>query len=513
MKTTRPRMLRWLAWPAVAAVAATALALPQHAEQTRHTGEQAAVRPVAAAASRPNILLITTDDQALTDLQWMPYTRRLLGGHGATFSSMISPHPLCCPARAEILSGQYAQNNGVRANTADLLGGYGSLRDRDNTVGRWLQDGGYRTAFVGKFLNQYKPSSFPRPAGWDVWSPLTKRVYSYFDYAIYQNGRNRWYHGVHSADTISRLTDRYIRSLAAGDRPFFIWSSQVAPHNECAARNELDCWRPPRAARRHAGKFPQVTAPDVRRASFNEQDVSDKPDHIRRSGKISRKTANNTFRQRIRSLQAVDEGVASAVETLRRVGELSNTLILFTSDNGYLIGEHRFVGKVLPYEPALRVPLLMRGPGIPAGVVRSQTASTVDLAATVADAAGVRPGRVLDGHSLLPAARSGAVRRTTLLVQGGPRNRSEVRYGWFYRGVRTSRYTYVRYAATGFEELYDRIADPDQLENRAGRSTYAGVLAEMRRRLGRLQGCSGSECRQDLGSDPGPQIGPGLRKG
>lgn len=497
LSTSRLRAL--IASLAAATLAAVLFAAPDHSG-----GLSGGAKAANWVAQRPNIVLITTDDQSLTDLAWMPYTRALLGGQGATFRNMISPHPLCCPARAEILTGQYAQNNGVRANKPALLGGYSSLRNPDDNVGRWLQDAGYQTAFVGKFLNDYKVATSRRPAGWDIWNPFAGNPYRYFGYRLWENGRPQTYAHVHSADMLAMRTNAYIRDFAEDDDPFFIWTSQVAPHGECKPEREAQCTSLAKPAVRHAKLFRNATAPEVRHRSFNERDVSDKPAHMRSRKMVSAARSNKNFRSRIRSLQAVDEGVRSTVATLKAVGELDNTLIIFTSDNGYLLGQHRYVGKIIPYEPALRVPLLMRGPGIPAGVTRPQTVSIVDLAPTIADAANASSKRRMDGLSILPVAERNARRSITHLIQGGPRTRQEARVGWFYRGVRTGRYTYVRYPLTGFVELYDRRRDPAQLQNRAHHPAYARVLRELKRRATVLHHCSGTSCRVDFGADPVP---------
>lgn len=457
------------------------------------------------ALERPNIVLITTDDQSLTDLAWMPHTRRLLGEAGATFTNMLSPHPLCCPARAEILTGQYAQNNGVRSNASASHGGYGALRDPDSNLASWLHDAGYQTAFVGKFLNEYWPGRSHQPAGWDVWNPFAGAPYHYYGYSLWENGQPTTYRDVHSADMIARRTTDYIQQFAGTDRPFFVWASQVAPHGVCRPSRELTCTAKARPARRHRHLFRGVRAPETRLTSFNEANAADKPRHIRHKARVDPARTNRVFRSRIRALQAVDEGVAAAVATLEATGELDDTLVVFTSDNGYLLGQHRLIGKNQPYEEAMRVPLLVRGPGVPAGVVRTQTAAIVDLAPTFVDAAAAPVTRGLDGASLLPAMTDGAHRPTTYLIQGSPRNaRESRRAGWFYRGVRTERYTYVRYPLTGFVELYDRAADPRQLRNVARRPRYAGVLAELRRRAVLLQSCAGESCRVDFGAEPLP---------
>lgn len=480
---------------------------PGEAAAAVSAGQRGVGIPARAGTGRPNIVLIMTDDQTMSDLRWMPHVRRLVGGAGATFNRMISPNPLCCPARAEVLTGQQSQNSGVRSNKESRLGGFAAL-DTRQTIGRWLQRAGYRTAFVGKYLNGYHARD-GRQRGWDVWNPTVRRVYSYFGFTMFDDGDRRRFKRQHNADVVSRYTTDYIERFAHGRRPFFIWASHVAPHGSCNPAAELNCWQPPKPAHRHRNLFRKATSPSLRDPAFNEADVSDKPGYIRRERPTKARQINTLFRQRIRSLQAVDDAVVDAVRALRRTGELDDTVFVFTSDNGYLLGEHRYKSKNVPYEQALRVPLLIRGPGIPGGVERDQAVTTVDLAATFLDVANGVAGVPLDGRSLLPLARSSdAPGYDTVLIQAGPRNRIERAAGWFFRGVRTQRYTYVRYPANGFAELYDRVADPAQLHNVAGDLRYAAVQAELAARTRALGDCVGAQCRQEFGPVPEPSSSP-----
>ncbi|WP_435747431.1 sulfatase family protein [Nocardioides sp. SYSU DS0663] len=452
--------------------------------------------------NRPNVVLITTDDQALTDLRWMPRTRRWLAGEGIRFTNMISPHPLCCPARAEILTGQYAQNNGVHTN-AGPYGGLDALRGADNTIATWLQDSGYLAGMTGKYLNQYN-ATVGVPSGWDFWNVATTNGFGYSRFPMYHNGEPKFYGpDSHSSDVIAADTVQMVRDWSAADQPFFIWASYYAPHGICGS--DEGCANPPEPARRHRGLHRDAAAPSMAKPSYNEADVRDKPGVIRRLGKIGRAKALHLHRERIRALAAVDEGVDATFRALQATGELDDTVVLFTSDNGYLIGEHRYRGKVLPYEEALRVPLLARGPGLPAGETRTQVATTVDLAPTILELADVQPGRVLDGRSLVPFLLDGDLPRydDTILVQaGGLADRSPT--PWMFRGVRDTRYTFVRWS-NGFRELYDNRRDPHQLRNVGSDRRYRNVVREMSRRLAVLKDCRGASCRATFGRSPAPR--------
>lgn len=466
-------------------------------------------RPQPESVDRPHIVLITADDMTVEELRWMPRTRRLLGDAGVTFEGSISPHPLCCPARAEILTGQFAQNNGVRTNFAPL-GGYEAL-DGEHTLPVWLSAAGYQTAFMGKYLNEYGEVA-PRvvPPGWTRWMASVVRVYDYNDFSLNVDGRLYDFWGVNQSDLYGDLTEQLVPELARSDKPFFIWQSHVAPHTSCPRRpppGQESCWSPPTPAARHQGMYDDVPLPSRDDPAFDEADVSDKPREVRRPPlrPAERRHLSELFQRRIESLASVDETVARTVAALDRAGVLDETLIVFTSDNGYLLGEHRLQGKIVGYEESLRVPLLMRGPGIPAGERREQTVATVDLAPTFVAAARATPDLRMDGHDLMPVATQDSGGWATILIQAGPRGPHSPD-PWWYRGVRTDRYTYIHYTGSGHEELYDRRRDPHQLTNLAAAPPYLPVLRELRERLRALRDCAGASCRRDFGAEPAPLV-------
>jgi arylsulfatase A-like enzyme len=454
-----------------------------------------------------NVVMISTDDMTASDLRWMPKTRALIGGAGVAFGDSISPHPLCCPARAQMLTGQYAHNNGVRSNHWPS-GGYRAL-DSSNTLPVWLRQAGYQTAFMGKFLNQYgEMNPHEVPPGWDYWNATVSRVYDFYNFTTNTNGRLHRYSGTYQTEMYADETERLIPEMAAKDRPFFLWQSHLAPHVACPSwvgGNELECWMPPTPSTQYNSWYEDLRPPQLADRSYDERDVSDKPRYVARRPRLDpahRARLTELFQERVESLRAVDDAVARTVDSLKRAGVLDETLVVFTSDNGYLMGEHRLTGKIVPYEPSLRVPLLMRGPGVPEGVRRPATTGTLDLVPTVLAAAGASAGLPVDGMNLLPVAAGEAPGWDTVLIQGGPRHGGQE---WFYRGVRTDRYTYVEYRRTGEVELYDRRRDPDQLHNVAGTGAYAAVQAELRDRLLQLQDCAGASCRQRFGPTPAPR--------
>lgn len=478
---------------------------PAGSDRPEESGQTVASPAPARPQARPNIVLITTDDQTDAELRFMPRTRRLLGREGIEFTDAISPHPLCCPARAEILTGEYAHNNGVRHNDGPY-GGWPAFvagNEKEN-LGPWLHRAGYRTAFVGKNLNEYTFDA-PRPRGWDFYSPTGARTYSYYGTTFYNDGAPRGFDEKYVADIVRDESVRLIEQYAPRRAPFFLWASHVGPH---AAY--VDGWRSPVPARRHAEMFSHLRVTTRDKASFNEDDMSDKPAAISGRSRQSMRKLTHEVRDRARSLQAIDEANARTVRALRRSGELDTTLIVFVSDNGFLLGEHRLFGKNYPYDEALQVPLLLRGPGIEPGTTSRATASMVDLAPTFLDLAGVLGRLRRDGHTdgitLRPVWAEGAPVNDTSLIQAGTSDPEALAaFGWEWRGVRTGRWTYARWW-DGFEELYDRREDRGELDNVAGRAAYAPVLGELRRRYALLADCSGvSQCeQQDFGTVPQP---------
>jgi N-acetylglucosamine-6-sulfatase len=477
-------------------VAGTTLAPPAISPATPVKTRAERPEPGERVDARPNIVLITVDDMASTDLRWMPRTRRLLGRQGVRYTNFISPHPLCCPARAELFTGQYAQNNGVHHNSG-RWGGWRAFDERHN-IGQWLQEAGYRTAMVGKFLNGYDGvNRHRRVPGWDMWDPIIGGAYSAYGITMGNNYSPRRFEGIHNTDLVHQRTVANIRRFADESEPFFVFSSQVAPHGMWRAGG----WVPPVSPVRHRGMFKHVRPPAFRDPAFLERNVADKPKaYFRNQPKPARAEMRRWFRARIQSLQSVDESVAKIVRELRRLGELRETVILFVSDNGYLLGEHSYRGKDVPWEEALRVPMLARGPGIPNGAVRRQTMTLVDVAPTLLDLADAEPSVTQDGRSLLPTLKRPQARGySTGLIQGGSWDRP-----WMYRGVRTRRYTYTR-LFSGRIELYDRRTDPHQLRSVARDPRYRAVRRELQRRTAALVDCAGADCQQSFGAEPVPR--------
>jgi arylsulfatase A-like enzyme len=476
------------------------------AEGLRSTPSQnSTIRP-HGDARHPNIIFILTDDMALHDLDFMPKLKKLLIEEGTNFSNYFVTNSLCCPSRSSILRGQYVHNHGVDSNRAGFMRFYQSGNE-SSTIATWLKTAGYRTGYMGKYLNGYPGSSGKThvPPGWDEWyGGVGDAGYKQFDYSLNENGKIVKYgHGDadYLTDVIARKTAAFIHQAAVMKTPFFLHLAPFAPHE------------PATPAPRHRGLFRDAKMP--RSASFNEKDVASKPAYIRALPLLDQKQIakmDHLYRKRLQSLQAIDDLLEGVVETLQQTGELQRTYIVFTSDNGYHLGQHRLLqGKQTPYEEDIHVPLIIRGPGVPRRRSVQHLAVETDLASTFADWASVMPPAFVDGRSLEPLLKDSLPALTDwregILIEHQPG--SEPSMSWFerrlfqlkqkprltaYQAVRSSRYLFVRYQS-GEREFYDLASDPAQLRN-----IVAEVDPRMIQRyslwLDQLRKCKGSECQK-----------------
>jgi arylsulfatase A-like enzyme len=431
--------------------------------------------------------------------------------------------------------------------------GWYGMKDRGNTLPRWLQQAGYRTALIGKWLNGYgaRDAHGEVPKGFDIWRGLLDvSAYDYFNFVMNRNGKLKsWgdavfarglvkfaeievtpnpdgihgviakleevfgpapyhYWGTHDAknyspDVTGKVAEQLVGAEKRSKKPFFIWWAPAAPHREDVATTLMGRpGRDPRPAPRYATKSASFKLPRPR--NFNEADFSDKPSNMRNHAPLlssaQLKQLQLDYEGRIGSLLAVDDHVKRLMKILKATHQDKNTLVVFVSDNGWLQGQHRIPGdKFLPYEESLKVPLILRGPGVPAGkTVRGQV-SNIDFAATLLDVARARPGRAQDGVSLMSTVRHPNRHPNKIVEIEAPRPLFEQDVpvnGWDrpYKGVRTERYTYVVYNETGEEELYDRHLDPGQLLNRAANPAYAKIKARLAADLAKLDKCRGRSC-------------------
>jgi len=528
-----------------------------------------ALRPeTAGAAPRPNFVIIQTDDQPIEQFhgRWrdgmdrrrliMPNAMRLLRDQGIEFSRYMTPYPICAPSRASLLSGNYAHNHGV-LRVGGSNGGWAAFRS--NTILRenlavWLQRAGYRTLHFGKFMNFYggmdEPVETRVPPGWDRWvsDATDNSTRQYYGYSQNIDGRaagpfgSILYTPWDQKDPVScpslglgrcdyhsdAMSLKAVRSIEnSGRRPFFLQVDYHAPHG--------DQTRPigPEPAVRHYRSALRTGARKM--PGFNEPDVSDKPAAMRAIAPMDRKEIRqirDEHQRSIESLRSVDDGVRWIYEALEAAGKLDNTYIIFTSDNGFFLGQHRVSrGKLLPYEPALRVPMVIRGPGIEPGSTSREVVANQDIAPTLLNLAGARAARRMDGRSMVRFwKKPGRISRRPILISsyssatkdpqgdypgeslvpsGGPGS-GEQGAGTSglvpktdYVGIRLGPYKYVE-LESGEGELYVLTRDPAELENRYSDRRYRRVVRFLADELDRLRGCRAAECREPTGRWPQP---------
>ena len=478
--------------------------------------------PSATAAQRPNFVIIQTDDQSPELLRseyrgkngkfrkTMPNTVRQIFQRGTEFRNYYATSPVCSPSRASLLNGQYPRNNNLLSNDGPFGGwqGWQSQAISRNNIPLALKQAGYRTSHFGKFMNSYFDLEAGRPTrevprGWNTWFTASFRSGDnrFYGYPVNNGGQIQGPFGSrnytidkridpaacqvmtakvrvekgrpkercnYATDLYTRKAVKELRSVGRKRKPFYVQIDYDAPHGDV---------RPPvgpQPATRHIGKASRT--PLKTNPNFNEWDLSDKPSLIRAAaprllnGREKRKL-KTAYQSQLESLMAIDESVKAIVKTLRRTGELDNTFIIFTSDHGYFLGEHRFaLAKFLPYESSSSVSMAVRGPGVPRRSSSGEIVGNIDVPATVADLAGIEPDYLLDGRSLKafwkdPNRRSRRPIAISLYNQtgepqlpgesqlsGGPRVSARAP-ALRYRGYRVGPYKLVRYLSGGGRAL------------------------------------------------------------
>ncbi len=484
----------------------------------------------------PDIVLIMADDldQQLGGMDVLPKVDALLRREGLSLERHYVSFPTCCPARVSLLRGQYPHSHRVLTN-APPAGGYEKVLPlglESSTLGTWLQEAGYRTLYAGKYLNGYPLPSAPErvPPGWSRWyAPVDEAAYGSFGYRMNENGSLVAYGQAPEDHVTDVLAAKVAADIRSGDpRPLFAVIAPFAPH------------APAVPAPRHQGLFPEARVP--RTASFDEADVSDKPARIQLLSPLFPEpvaTMDAEYRARLQSLQAVDDLVAQVAAALEESGRLADAVLIFSSDNGYHLGQHRLpAGKTTAYEEDIRIPFLIRGPGIKAGRREARwLTGMVDLAPTIAELAGVKAPDFVEGRSLLPIllgdGQGPAEWRRAFLLEGyagGSRSQrgtpvvspeaGRPGYGAIappdafdlsvagpaateqenpnptrevYLGLRTARFTFVLNLPAEYE-LYDNDSDPQQLQNLA-RQVPPAYLEALRDWAAALHACRGAACR------------------
>lgn len=479
----------------------------------------------AETSEKPNIVLIVTDDQdvLLGGLNPMKKTKALIGDAGATFVNAFTVTPLCCPSRSSILTGQYPHNHQVRNNS--LLGNCSSPQWQKGPELQafpvFLDKMNYHLFFAGKYLNEYgmKETGGVKhvPPGWEQWHALVGNS-QYYNYTLSVNGEEEKHGDSYEADYLTDLiTNRSLHFLDSKSpiRPFFLMLSPPAPHS------------PWTAAPQYQKDFLDLKAP--RDGSFDKPG-KDKHWLLRQPANPMTATSlaylDNAYRKRWQTLVSVDDMVEKLVKKLDSINELNRTYIFFTSDNGYHTGQFSLpIDKRQLYEFDIKVPLMVRGPGIAPNQTVEAPVLNIDLAPTILDISGCNMSIVdMDGQSFLsqmaPSLRNGSARPFFLVEYTGeghptsdpscpslgpglsqcfPDCVCEDAYNNTYACVRTldngQNLQYCEFAdSESFVEMYDLKSDPHQLEN-VVKKVDPSVLQVMNQRLIKLQSCRGETCR------------------
>jgi arylsulfatase A-like enzyme len=491
-----------------------------------------------AAPRRPNIVVVMADDMRADDLRFAPNLRRLVARRGLTFRNSFSPNPLCCPARASFMTGLYAHRHHVWSHEPPW--GY-RVFDDSRTLATSLRRSGYRTGFIGKYLNGYgrhrskvsgKPSRRYVPRGWTDWRAAMDPVrghgihggtYNYWDTPYNVNGRvdNR-YRGRYQTGVVGDFSVDMTRRFSRSRAPFFMYVNFVAPHhggprepddprpvlNRRGERQGLGTVARPRWVRGRFDRLITHSAGLPRGGGPSEKNISDKPPYYRVRPELNaaeRRALREVTRQRAEAVYVMDREIGRLVRTLKRSGEWRRTVFMFTSDNGYYLGEHRKrQGKVSGHEPSLRVPFLVTGPGMRGrgkhGRLRFDPITTVDVTATILDLANARPPFAGDGVSRVPTMRRGDRGWTTPVLHetvhtGGKKGGgfTDVRTSI---GVRTARYSLLIYRNGA--ELYDLVRDPRQMRSRWKSAKYRKIRRALRSVWWELKDCRAAGCQKPL---------------
>ncbi len=537
---------------------------------------------------KPSFVVIQTDDETMEELYdgvrmlngaeefAMPNTLQMLGEKGVTFTRYYTPYSLCAPSRVSLLTGRYAHNNNVRGNVPPNGGwtGFQSRLAYSHNIATWLQGAGYRTIHIGKILNGYGDAPYSPgtevPPGWSSWHTILNSDTNHYAYGYLLNNNGvvegpygnsgswetREYGEIDDAgcpyaplngkpcyyetDHFNQLA---VEELAAtpAEQPFYMQVDYTSPHG--------DFRKPagPQPATRDIGRFSGAPLPDNRAEGFNEGNVNDKPRFIREAPYLNAAeihTYRVYYQNCLNALISVDEGVKQILDELGGLGRLSNTYVIFTSDNGFFFGQHRLVGgKFLAYEPSTHLPLIIRGPGIKPDSASGQLANTIDIAPTILELAEVAPDKSIDGVSLRPywedtslrsrrpllfesfvqtddveangqapteistpertasgKARgkllSGPARKNTAATSSNPpAHASVVAPPKNYYGIRLGPYKYIEWP-DGEKELYDINKDPYELNNIVRNKNFTPIRNFLHNELVRLEECNGRTCQE-----------------
>jgi N-acetylglucosamine-6-sulfatase len=451
--------------------------------------------PPTPLAARPNIVFVLVDDLSKNLVPYMPNVLQL-ERDGTSFTNYTVTDSLCCPSRASILTGQYPHNTGIVKNHGSD-GGFLLFRARGeekSTFATDLRKAGYRTGFLGKYLNEYEPESGYVPPGWDHWV-AGGNAYAHVDYALNENGAVKRYGSRpqdYLTDVLSAEAQKFIET-SAGKKPFLLEISTYNPH------------LPYPPAPRDAASFPGLTGP--RGAAYGKVPKNAPawlaPHPPLTAAQIAH--MDKGFRKRVQSVQSIDRMLGELRATLTKTGIAENTIVVFSSDNGYHMGEYRLnPGKQTAFDTDVNVPLIAAGAGVRAGRSSPALVENVDLRPTFGSLAGARIPAEVDGRDITPllGGMAPAQWRTGALIEhsdpatdpADPDYQKESENTPpSYHALRTEAFTWVEYV-DGTREYYDRRSDPDQMLNLAGGldPERVGALEEQ---LHALVTCAGASCR------------------
>lgn len=473
------RMRRVLALVALALLVVGCGLLEGHPGAERRAAKH---KTAEAPPQAPNVVVLLADDLDAALLkrypEQFPNITALMEG-GAAFENAFVTDPVCCPSRVTFLRGQYAHNHRVEQVPGGGEPDFRAIEHRSLPV--WMRDVGYATAYIGpKYLNGWGGEH--RPPGWTAFkAEPTLRAADGVHYVPGYNKQGRDTEGRTHTEVFSEYATTFVENRA-GATPYLLYFSPFAPHDPGAHPARYDAL------------FADAQAP--RPPSYNEPDTSDKPPWLAGKPPLDQgrlDAADELYRDMARATKDVDDAVGRIVAALERTGELESTYIFFTSDNGYRYGVHRLPpGKWTAFEEDIRVPLAVKGPGIPAAT-RGEIVLNNDLVPTLADLAGFPAPPFADGRSYAPLLRGESPQwRDAFLVEA-------VRYEAMdrpaFKAVRTADgRSYVEYA-TGGRESYDLRQDPHQLDNLAADPARADEKAALAARLDALRNCAGESCR------------------
>jgi N-acetylglucosamine-6-sulfatase len=439
---------------------------------------------------RPNIIFILTDDQPYHTTQYMPTVHDVLIKQGVNFENGFITTPLCCPSRVSVLTGEYVHNHQVYTDRMPL-GGAPKFNDA-SSFAVWLKNAGYRTAYFGKYLNDYdalQPYGYVAK-GWEEWNVFlgknlkadddTGNAQFYSAFSLSENGSVVEYNSdksLFSADLLTRKAVDYISEKR--DEPFIMTVAYYNPHSPYFWAERDD------AQFRLNGA---LQAEPYRPPNFMEADVSDKPKYLQDLKPISVEKIDITYKQILRSLLSVDDGVASMLAALDKTGLDRKTVIVYLTDNGMTVGDHRLgITKNCAYEACIRTPFIVYAPGMFPARVDTHLVANIDLAPTFAELAGAGAPDTVNGLSLVPLLKDGnATWRDALLLEHWPTEEGVGSKIPEFYAVRNADWKYVEYS-TGEKELYDLKNDPYELENIADKPENAEIQKQLNLRLDELK--------------------------